>query len=139
MSSSTTSTALRKVGSCWPGGADGVCGRLATMSTLATRTERIISASCGIGLLMTLCDAGFLHDRQRRIESELRALLGRHSLRHTAKRLRADAAVVTDLLQRLEEADEIDHALTRHHALIVADLLRRLSFGVRHMHVDDTL
>src|SRR5262245_32913037 len=88
---------------------------------------------------MTLRDACLLHYRQRGIERQLCALLRRHPFRHAAERLRADAAVVTDLLQRLKEADEIDDALPWHHALVVADLLRRLSFSIGHVHVDDAL
>ena len=51
-------------------------------------------------------DPGFLHHRCRRLQTELRRFLGRHLGSHAAKRLRAHAVGVADLLQRLEEADE---------------------------------
>ena len=87
--------------------------------------------TCGTPQPALLHDSRFLHDRHRRVESQLRALLCGHLRWDSAKRLRAHAVRIPDLLERLEEADQIDAALSRHEALVVTHVLgwRRLRVG----------
>src|SRR6185503_4352065 len=57
----------------------------------------------------------------------------------TAQRLGTDAAVVADLLQRLEEAGQIDDAFAGHQPLVVAHFLGRLCLRVGHVYMDDAI
>jgi len=79
----------------------------------------------------SLQDTRLLHCREGGVESQLRALLCGHLRWDSAKRLRAHAVRIPDPLERLEEADQIDAALSRHEALVVTDVLgwRRLRIG----------
>ena len=72
-----------------------------------------------------------------RLEPEPGRLFRRHVFRNAPEGFGADAVLVADLLQRLQEADEIDDAFARHQPLVVPHFFRRAFLRIGEMEVND--
>src|SRR6188474_3135224 len=113
-------------------------------SGFATRSRRErsstsegIAAGAALAPRFLFLHAGFLHDRLRSLEPQPGRVLRGHVLGNAPEGFGADAVLISDLLQRLEEADEIDDAFARHQPLIIEHFCRRAFLRVGEMEVND--
>src|SRR5256885_282388 len=67
-----------------------------------------------VAVVRQLHDPGLLQNGAAAFHRQPRSLLGRHEFQTAAEHFHAQILPISDLLERLEKAHQIDHALTGH-------------------------